>query len=390
LKITEPICNAREGICVMKDRRDLSIYQRLKLRRVINAAGKMTALGGAALDPEVAQAMAAAGSDYVDMAELMRLAGEKIAEATGAQAGFITSCAAAGIALATAACITRGDLGRVEALPHPPGPPNRMVIQRGHAIHFGASILQMMAMAGAQIVEIGNANRTFLHQYAAVLDEQTAGVLFVVSHHTTQTEILPLASVIELAHAREIPVVVDVAAELDLRKYIAAGADLVIYSSQKGIEGPSAGLVAGRENWVAACAQQNAGIGRTMKIGKEAIVGTLIALDRFQRRDLKAEAAAQSQTAISMAQALSGIPGLQATVGSDPQRPIPRLQIALDANQARLSSAELLKRLQTQTPDIRAREHNPQLGTFEIDFRTLRPGEAEEIIASIRKYLSPP
>jgi D-glucosaminate-6-phosphate ammonia-lyase len=374
----------------MKDKSDHSIYQRLKLRRVINAAGKMTTLGGAVLDPEVSQAMAAASSDYVDMAELMRLAGHRIAEATGAQAGFITSCAAAGIALATAACITRGDLARVEALPHPTGPPNRMIIQRGHAIHFGASILQMMAMAGAQIQEIGSTNRTFLHQYSAALDQQPAGVLFVVSHHTTQTEMLPLEAVIELAHAREIPVVVDAAAELDLRKYIAAGADLVIYSGQKGIEGPCAGLVAGRENWVAACAQQNAGIGRAMKIGKEAIVGTLIALERFQQRDLQAEAAVQSQVAIHMAQALSGIPGLRATVGSDPQRPIPRLLITLDASQARLSSGELLNRLQAQTPDIRARAHNPQFGTFEIDFRTLRPGEAEEIAAAIRKYLSQP
>ncbi len=373
----------------MKDKSDHSIYQRLKLRRVINAAGKMTALGGAVLDPEVAQSMAAASSDYVDMAELMRLAGHKIAEATGAQAGFITSCAAAGIALATAACITRGDLARVEALPHPPGPPNRMIIQRGHAIHFGASILQMMAMAGAQIQEIGSTNRTLLHQYSAALDQQPAGVLFVVSHHTTQTEMLPLEAVIELAHVREIPVVVDAAAELDLRKYIAAGADLVIYSGQKGIEGPCAGLVAGRENWVAACAQQNAGIGRAMKIGKEAIVGTLIALERFQQRDLQAEAATQSQAAISMAQALSGIPGLRATVGSDPQRPIPRLLITLDANQARLSSGELLNRLQARTRDIRVRAHNPQFGTFEIDFRTLRPGEAEEIAETIRKYLSP-
>lgn len=374
----------------MINKHDHSIYQRLGLRRVINAAGKMTTLGGAVLDAEVAQAMAEASSDYVDMAELMRLAGQKIAEATGAQAGFITSCAAAGIVLTTAACITRGDPARVEALPHPPGPPDRVVIQRGHAIHFGASILQMMAMAGAQILEIGNTNRTLPHQLAAALDEQTAGVMFVVSHHTAQAEMLPLELVIEQAHAREIPVVVDAAAELDLRKYIVAGADLVIYSGQKGIEGPSAGLVAGRENWVAACAQQNAGIGRAMKIGKEAIVGTLAALKRFQQRDLKTATAAQSKAAISMAQALSGIPGLRATVGTDPQRPIPRLQIALDADRAPLSSSELLKRLQTQTPDIRVRAHNPQLGTFGIDFRTLRPGEAEEIVAAIRKYLGLP
>src|SRR5512146_58482 len=101
-----------------------SVYQKLGLRRVVNAAGKMTALGGSALAPEVAQAMAAAGQDYVDVGELMALAGRAIAQATGAEAGFITSCASAGIVLATAACIARGDPARAEALPLPPGPPN--------------------------------------------------------------------------------------------------------------------------------------------------------------------------------------------------------------------------------------------------------------------------
>jgi D-glucosaminate-6-phosphate ammonia-lyase len=366
---------------------ETSIYQRLGLRRVINAAGKMTVLGGSALAPEAARAMAEAAEDYVDIPELIALAGRWIAEATQAEAGYITSCAAAGITLATAACICRGDPKRTEELPHPPGPPDRMVIQRGHAIHFGASILQMMALAGAEVIEIGNTNRTLPHQLAAVLDEHTAGVMFVVSHYTSPSGMLPLETVVEMAHARNVPVVVDAAAELDLRKYIATGADLVIYSSQKGIEGPASGMIAGRKKWVEACAQQNAGIGRAMKIGKEGIVGALVALQRYSDRDLQAEAAMQTRMAEKLTRELDGIPGLEAQLVSDPLRPIPRVRIWVDDSQARLSASELVTALAAQEPDIRIRPYNLYNGIFEIDFRTLRPGEAEEIAVAVRKYL---
>lgn len=364
-----------------------TIYQRLGLRRAINAAGKMTALGGSAVAPEVAQAMAEAGQDYVDIAELLRVAGERVAEATGAEAGFVTSSASAGVVLGTAACVARGDPARTESLPHPPGPPHRIIIQRGHSVHYGASILQMMAMAGAEVVEIGNTNRTLLHQLSSALDERTAGVMFVISHHTVQSGMLPLETVIELAHAESVPVVVDAGAELDLRKYIAAGADLVIYSGQKGIEGPASGLVAGKERWVAACAQQNSGIGRAMKIGKEGIVGALVALQRALARDEAREADAQAAAAQLMAVQLTGLPGAIARVVTDPVRPISRVRVTVEAGVARLTGRELVGKLEAHDPSIRTRNHALEHGSFEIDFRTLRDGEAEQIVAALKQYL---
>jgi uncharacterized pyridoxal phosphate-dependent enzyme len=367
---------------------DKTIYQGLGLKRVINAAGKLTVLGGSALNPEPAQAMAAAALDYVDLPELMTVAGRMIAEATGAEAGYITSCAAAGIVLATAACICRGDIQRTEALPHPGGPPDRMIIQRGHAVHFGASILQIMAMAGAQVVEIGNTNRTLPHQLAgALLDESTAGVMVVVSHYTSHAGMLPLEDVIEQAHARHVPVVVDAAAELDLQKYIAAGADLVIYSSQKGIEGPASGMIAGRKVWVEACAQQGMGIGRAMKIGKESIVGAIVALQSYTRRDTHMEFATQSIAADEMLEEISGITGLQAQRSTDEVRPIPRLRIKINSGLARMNAVQLVQALAGQDPTIRVRPVDLHAGVFEIDFRNLRPGDAREIIAALHKYL---
>ena len=83
---------------------------------------------------------------------------------------------------------------------------------------------------------------------------------------------LVLEATLEIAHERDVPVIVDAAAETDLHKYIAAGADLVIYSGHKSFNAPTSGIVAGRRDLIDACLQQNDGIGRTMKIGKEDII----------------------------------------------------------------------------------------------------------------------
>ncbi|MFN8421788.1 MAG: SelA-like pyridoxal phosphate-dependent enzyme, partial [Anaerolineae bacterium] len=138
----------------------MSVFEELGLRRIVNAAGKLTVLGASVISDETAAAMVEAGQHFVDLAELMRAADRLIAQATSAEAGFITSCAAAGISISTAACLTRGDLARTESLPFLASPPDEILIQRGHSIHFGGSILQMMALTGAKVIEIGATNRT--------------------------------------------------------------------------------------------------------------------------------------------------------------------------------------------------------------------------------------
>ena len=78
-------------------------YERLGVRRRINAAGALTRLGGAVMAPEVVEAMAAASRASVDIGELQDAASQRIAEATGAEAGLVTTGAAAALTLAAAA-----------------------------------------------------------------------------------------------------------------------------------------------------------------------------------------------------------------------------------------------------------------------------------------------
>ena len=359
---------------------------RLGLRCIVNAAGKLTLLGASTQSAAVGAAMLEAARHFVDLAELMTVADRLIAEATGAEAGFITSCSAAGVTLATAACITRGDLARTEALPLPVGPPDEMIVQGGHKIHFGAALTQMMAMAGARVVEVGSVNRTLPHQLSQAISERTAGVMFVVSHHTHPTGAIGLDEVIRLAHARNVPVVVDAAAELDLRKYIAAGADLVIYSGHKALNAPTSGLIAGGRRWIDACRQQNSGIGRTMKIGKENIIGCLAALQEYIN---PAAALPDTPRAEALATQLVGIPGLAVELAQDATRPsIVRVRLHVDPARARLSARELIVRLENHTPSIRTRNHAAEGGVLEIDFRPLEPGDEILISDALRFYLT--
>jgi L-seryl-tRNA(Ser) seleniumtransferase/D-glucosaminate-6-phosphate ammonia-lyase len=341
-------------------------------------------LGASTQSPAVLAAMAEGAQHFVDLAELMDVADRLVAEATGAEAGFITSCAAAGIAIATAACISRGDLARTERLPLPPGPPDEVILQGGHKIHFGAALTQMVALAGGKVVEIGTVNRTLPHQLTTALNGHTAAVLFAVSHHTHQTGAIPLTEVVRLAHRANVPVIVDAAAELDLRKYIATGADLVIYSGHKSLNAPTSGLIAGQRALIDACRQQNSGIGRTMKIGKENIIGCLAALREYLA---VAETTDDAPRAATLLTQLAGLSGLCAEAVRDVTRPsIVRVRLTIDPRHAPLTARDLVTRLEAHDPSIRTRNHAVEGGSLEIDFRTLAPGDELVIAAAIRGY----
>ena len=106
------------------------IYERLGVRTIINAKGPSTRLSGGPMRAEVAEAMVEASKASVEMAELQARASEIIAEITGAEAGLVTSGAAAALLLGTAACVTGLDAGRMNRLPDTDGMANEVVMAR--------------------------------------------------------------------------------------------------------------------------------------------------------------------------------------------------------------------------------------------------------------------
>jgi L-seryl-tRNA(Ser) seleniumtransferase len=129
----------------------MSLYEELGVRPVINAAGTLTRLGGSRLSPAVLAAMAEASASFVHLDELQAKAGEVIAEITGAEAGYVTNGAAAGLALATAACVAGMDVAAMDRLPDTTGLPNEVVVQKGHRNSYDHAI----RMVGVRFLEAG-------------------------------------------------------------------------------------------------------------------------------------------------------------------------------------------------------------------------------------------
>lgn len=367
----------------------LSIYAELGLKKVINASGKMTALGGSALTAEVAEAMARAAKDYVNMEDLFRIAGQKVAALVGAEAACITSGAAAGIAISVAACIAGCDLSLIERLPDSAGLPNEVILPKGHSINFGAPVTQVIRLGGGRPIEVGHANEVKAAHFLGAIGERTAALLYVKSHHTVQKGVISLQEMIALSKEKNIPLIVDAAAEEDLNQYLKLGADLVIYSGGKAVEGPTSGFICGRKDLIEACQQQYRGIGRAMKIGKEGIVGLLVALDRYVNRDNSPEVADQKKRMSWLVEKLGEIPYLEAKLIQDEAgRQIYRAQITLDEKRLGLTAKEVVKLLEEDNPAIYTRNHFVNLGIISIDPRPLLPGQEVIILERLREILS--
>ena len=291
----------------------MSVFDRFGVRTIVNAKGPATRLSGGIMRPEVARAMAEASRHCVDMAELQAAASKAIAEATGAEAGYVASGASACLLLATSACITGLDPGRMARLPDTTAMKNEVIMVRSQRNFYDHAV----RAAGVKIVEVGLPDR---YAGAGVRDaeaweiddaitEQTAALFYVADANALP----PLGEITKIAQARGIPVIVDAAAQLppqsNLKRFIAEGADLVAYSGGKALGGPQAsGILCGKRDLIMAAALQHLdldvywdmweppstlidksrlkgapqhGIGRTCKAGKEEIIGLLTALQLF-------------------------------------------------------------------------------------------------------------
>jgi L-seryl-tRNA(Ser) seleniumtransferase len=269
-----------------------AIYREIGVRTIINGRGATTAVGGTLMHPDVLAAMADAARAFVVLDELNERVGERIAKLTGMPAGYVTCGSAAAMLLAAAACIAGSDPDRIRRLPDSDGMPNEIIIHRAHRINYD----QMLRVGGGRLVEIGTPDRTEPEELERAINANTAAVFYVDSRHT-HPGALDFPTVVAIAHAHDIPVIVDAASTIPpvdhLRQWGRWGADLVIYSGGKGLRGPQdSGLVAGRADLIAAARANGnpyAAVGRGAKVSKEAMAGLWKAIDIFLQTDHEAE-----------------------------------------------------------------------------------------------------
>jgi D-glucosaminate-6-phosphate ammonia-lyase len=295
----------------------MDVYERLGVRRVINANATLTRLGGSLMAPEVLAAMRAAAGSFVDMHELQRVVGRRIAQLTGNEAAYVTTGAAAAIVLATLAAMTRGDLPTIARLIETgEAPRDEVIVQRAHRIPYDPAA----RLAGAHIVDIGNRLQTFPWELEAAITERTAMVLHVAGEHLSNGA-LSLAETVRIAHSHGVPVVVDAAAQLPPTENLwrftrELGADLALFSGGKDLHGPQAsGLLVGTEAMIAAVAVNGSPhqrLARPMKVGKEEMVGLLVAIERYVAADWRDRAARDDQIVQRWIDHFSGWPGLTA------------------------------------------------------------------------------
>ena len=235
----------------------MNIYDELGVEPIINAVGPATRLSGSIMHPEVAEAMRQASECCVDIAQMQARAGEIIAEITGAEAGYVTSGAAAGLLLGTAACVTGLDPGKMNRLPDTSGMKNEVIMARSHRNFYDHAVRSV----GIELVEVGIADRfsgagirdAEGWEIEAAISERTAAIVYVAYAHTQPS----LEEVVAAARKGGVPVIVDAAGQLppasNLQRFIAAGADLVAFSGGKAIGGPQAsGILCGRRDLIAA------------------------------------------------------------------------------------------------------------------------------------------
>ncbi len=362
-----------------RNRGAMDLYEKYRLTRIINANGKMTSLAGAIVLPEIVETVDEAMSRFFELSELQERAGEVIARATGAEWGCVTACTAAGITLGVAACMTGQDPGKVAQLPETAGMRDEVVIQKGHTVNFGAPLTQMIRLAGAKAVEVGTVHGTREYHLTHAIGDQTAAVMFVVSHHTVRYGCVPLERVVEIAHERGVPVVVDGAAQsFVIKEIVGAGTDLVICSGHKYLSGTTAGIVCGREDLVQGVNLQNQGIGRPMKVGKEGIVGAMVALEYRMKLDVDAWEAEQNRKMYRIIERLEGIEGIRMSVEPDPNgNPFSRARMDVDEGQVGLSAGAISRAVADGDPSIRVRAHHVDEGYFMIDAMEMTDEEVE-------------
>lgn len=234
------------------------VLDRGRLRQVLNATGVVvhTNLGRSAWSSRAQQAaVAAMGACDLELrlatgARGGRLDGLKalLRELTGAEDALVVNNCAAAVLLGLTA-LARG---------------REVVVSRGELVEIGGSfrVPDVIASGGAHLVEVGTTNRTRAADYASAVTADTAVLLKVHPSNFRQvgfTEEASREALAQVARAHGLPLVEDLGSgslhgelgEPAVREVVAAGVDLVMFSGDKLLGGPQAGLVVGKAAWVA-------------------------------------------------------------------------------------------------------------------------------------------
>lgn len=349
----------------------MGVYEELGVRKVINALGTATHLGGSIPDLKVMEAMKEASQSFVVMMELLEKSGEVIAKVIGAEAAMVTSGAAGALVLGAAACIMRGSgldrfkvqpvervgldeewMDLIQKLPDTSWTRNEFIIQKTHRNPYDHSFI----VPGGKLVVVGNEEGSSREELESAISMKTAGIAFTALR---EEKGVPHRELVEIARKHDVPVIVDAAAELppkaNLNRFIREGADLVVFSGGKEIGGPNdTGILCGRRDLIRMATLQASpyrGVGRGMKVDRTQIVGLTTALRLWMEKDEKTEFDTWKEKARWMVEELKNAPRVsKAEVIVNEQKMTVYAEITLDAGVP--SAADVVLDLRRGDPSI--------------------------------------
>lgn len=318
---------------------------------IINARGTWTYTSASLELPEVKAAKQEASLHFVDMWELERGVAKRLAELSGAESGMVTAGAAAAMAVATAACMAGTDPAKVWQLPDTTGMKHEVVMFGGR-ISFDNAI---RAVGGSLVI-------AYTHdQLKAAINDNTAMV-----YTTARGETLEKA--IPITKNAKVPILVDWAAGIppieNLQLPWKMGADLYAFSGGKGLCGPQcSGMLLGRKDlieaaWAQSCPWEGA-VCRSMKVGKEEIMGLLAAVEAWKKYDLAALDKEWTRRVKKISDLAGTVPGVTTDIQIPPDgNRYPTLTVKWDEGVFKLTVAECARKLRTGSPPIEVLTNN--------------------------------
>jgi D-glucosaminate-6-phosphate ammonia-lyase len=373
----------------LSPRSEVDFFRELGVRTFINAAGTYTLLSASLMLPEVVAAMGFAAKHFVDIDELQTAVGKRIAELLGCEAAMVTSGAAAALTLGTAACLTGEDPVYVRQIPDLTGLKSEVVIQRAHRFLYDHAIRN----CGVKFVEIET-----VAELENAISRSTAMMLFFNDNEPKGK--IKAEEFVALGKKYGIPTFNDAAADVppteNLSKYLTMGFDLVTFSGGKGMRGPqNAGLLLGRNDLINAARLNSApngdAIGRGYKVSKEAILGMVVAVEMYLKRDSEAETKEWERRIRLLADSLADIEALKVEIFTPAiANHVPHLKVTWNQDSLKVSADDIRQQLRAGKISIEAvppYSYEPSADSEEVRFGVwmMQPNEAEIVAQRLRE-----
>jgi uncharacterized pyridoxal phosphate-dependent enzyme len=348
-----------------------NVYSRLGVKTVINCRGTWTYLSGSLQFPEVRAAQTEAAQHFVNMVELQRAVGRRLAELTGAESGLITSGAAGAMAASTAACMAGSDGAKIWQLPDTTGMKHEVIMVGGRSAFDNA-----IRLTGAKLVLVETPE-----EIANAVTSNTAMI------YTTDLGD-KLVREVAIAKQYKVPMLLDDAAGIppadNLKLYANMKIDLYTFSGGKGLQGPQcSGVLLGRKDLIEAALRNSApwegAVCRAMKVGKEEVIGCLTAVETWLKIDSKKLYNEWNARVDRIAKLVETVPGVKTEIYvPDDGNRYPTLKISWDQQAWGFTLADCVRKL---------REGDPVIEVLGADNPSLVPAVREGIQKPNQKEL---